>query len=74
MEFVKYVINCFKVYYPKFLCKSKQPFQNVKPHPLTRRDGTFAFFCVVSAKMIIVDMPWMMTGENETVFTLRFAL
>uniref|UniRef100_A0AAX7VPA7 MSP domain-containing protein n=1 Tax=Astatotilapia calliptera TaxID=8154 RepID=A0AAX7VPA7_ASTCA len=21
MEFVKYIINCFKVYYPKFLCK-----------------------------------------------------
>lgn len=21
MDFVKYIINCFKVYYPKFLCK-----------------------------------------------------
>ncbi len=21
MDFVKYIINCFKVYYPKFLCE-----------------------------------------------------
>ncbi|XP_075896401.1 motile sperm domain-containing protein 2 [Nelusetta ayraudi] len=53
MEFVKYVINCFKVYYPKFL-----------------------------SKMIIVDMPWMMTAAwkiikswlgPEAISKLRFA-
>ncbi|XP_070832532.1 motile sperm domain-containing protein 2 isoform X2 [Chaetodon trifascialis] len=38
MEFVKYVINCFKVYYPKFL-----------------------------AKMIIVDMPWIMNAAWKIV-------
>lgn len=53
MEFVKYVINCFKVYYPKFL-----------------------------SKMIIVDMPWMMTAAwkiikswlgPEAISKLKFA-
>lgn len=28
MEFVKYIINCFKVYYPKFLCKFQESFKS----------------------------------------------
>ncbi|KAM3861906.1 motile sperm domain-containing protein 2 [Diretmus argenteus] len=40
MDFVRYIINCFKVYYPKFL-----------------------------SKMIIVDMPWIMTAAWKIVKT-----
>ncbi|KAL0963615.1 hypothetical protein UPYG_G00308640 [Umbra pygmaea] len=40
MDFVKYIINCFKVYYPRFL-----------------------------SKMIIVDMPWIMTAAWRIVKT-----
>ncbi|XP_046903625.1 motile sperm domain-containing protein 2 [Hypomesus transpacificus] len=40
MDFVKYIINCFKVYYPKFL-----------------------------SKMIIVDMPWIMSAAWKIVKT-----
>ncbi|XP_072300657.1 motile sperm domain-containing protein 2 isoform X2 [Eucyclogobius newberryi] len=53
MDFVKYIINCFKIYYPKFL-----------------------------AKMILVDMPWIMNAAwkivkswlgPEAISKLRFA-
>lgn len=30
MDFVKYIINCFKVYYPKFLCKYQLLYEHQK--------------------------------------------
>uniref|UniRef100_A0A8C7G2F9 Motile sperm domain containing 2 n=1 Tax=Oncorhynchus kisutch TaxID=8019 RepID=A0A8C7G2F9_ONCKI len=39
MDFVKYIINCFKVYYPKFLCKYI-------------KIGTPLFFCSAAWKIV----------------------
>lgn len=75
MEFVRYIINCFKVYYPKFLCKLQELLKSKSAanihicfiNSLLRFYSCYYYspFFIVSAKMIIVDMPWIMNGENE---------
>lgn len=63
MEFVKYIINCFKVYYPKFLCKLQKSCKSSGSFE-TLFLLTSSFFLIISAKMIIVDMPWILNGTT----------
>lgn len=49
MEFVKYVISCFKVYYPKFLCKSTEPLsKRESPRCRLAVTGRLPFLCPFS--------------------------
>lgn len=66
MEFVKYIINCFKVYYPKFLCKLQKSCKSSGSFEtlFLLTCSFFFFFYIISAKMIIVDMPWILNGKT----------
>lgn len=80
MDFVRYIINCFKVYYPKFLCKlpSVQRFSLVHLQNCCESTASLkrlikaVSLLFVSAKMIIVDMPWIMNGEPLQLFCVFF--